>query len=341
MTNNTRTIWIDCVKGLGILLVIFGHTLPDSTAGNLLRMAIYSFHMPLFFILSGMTFRCSANQAELTLKAKKAFHRLMLPVFFLFGIMVLYQLILTPANMLSPGFWRREGYRLVLGSGVVWQFGDLSIPVLGLPWFLYVLFLSRTLYDYLHLNLSPQQLPIAVWAISLMGVLLGTEQDYLPFSADIALSVLPFFLFGAAVKTKSRETPSLRLLLLSAVLWAVLLRLTVPNTSIRTYLELAGRRYPLFPLCYAAAAAGSLAFCEIGKAVSTLAFLSKPLQFLGRNSLDLLMVHALDTIWSPWWSTPSHWVLSSLMRILIDLGFFLIITAVRRKLSQAKRERQG
>lgn len=53
-----RIFWIDNAKGFGILLVILGHVilLNSSSTDAELKLAsiIYSFHMPLFFILSGV-----------------------------------------------------------------------------------------------------------------------------------------------------------------------------------------------------------------------------------------------------------------------------------------------
>ena len=48
-----RSKLIDTLKGLGILFVILGHIHLTPTA---LKIWIYSFHMPLFFICSGLTF---------------------------------------------------------------------------------------------------------------------------------------------------------------------------------------------------------------------------------------------------------------------------------------------
>lgn len=45
-----RIDWIDTAKGLCMILVIVGHTLPY---GNLMRNFIFSFHMPAFFFLTG------------------------------------------------------------------------------------------------------------------------------------------------------------------------------------------------------------------------------------------------------------------------------------------------
>ncbi|MBP3223006.1 MAG: acyltransferase family protein [Actinomycetaceae bacterium] len=49
-----RFDWLDISKGIAILAVIFGHTLENDSFG---RAIFYSFHMPLFFILAGFTFR--------------------------------------------------------------------------------------------------------------------------------------------------------------------------------------------------------------------------------------------------------------------------------------------
>ncbi|MGD8271633.1 MAG: acyltransferase family protein [Desulfobacterales bacterium] len=45
-----RIAWIDNVKAIGILLVVYGHT---AGFGFLLEKFAYSFHMPLFFFVSG------------------------------------------------------------------------------------------------------------------------------------------------------------------------------------------------------------------------------------------------------------------------------------------------
>lgn len=43
---------VDILKGIAILLVVIGHFSPVQQVENF----IYSFHMPLFFFLSGITF---------------------------------------------------------------------------------------------------------------------------------------------------------------------------------------------------------------------------------------------------------------------------------------------
>ena len=72
-----RLEWIDALRGLGILLVVLGHVPPS----YYIEKAIYGFHMPLLFILSGYLWKKSKS-----LKIKKYFQRLIIPYFILCGI---------------------------------------------------------------------------------------------------------------------------------------------------------------------------------------------------------------------------------------------------------------
>ena len=47
-----RQRWIDIVKGIGIILMVIGH----ADAPTFLKIWIYGFHMPLFFIIGGYLF---------------------------------------------------------------------------------------------------------------------------------------------------------------------------------------------------------------------------------------------------------------------------------------------
>ena len=72
-----RLDYIDIAKGICILLVILGHEL---TWEDPLRYFIYCFHIPLFFILSGMTMKIK-NETEQGLKKffLKNVYKLLIP----------------------------------------------------------------------------------------------------------------------------------------------------------------------------------------------------------------------------------------------------------------------
>ena len=66
---SNRIKWIDACKGIGIIAVVLGHLAISynstgfyaeySTLLDALIRVIYSFHMPLFFVLSGYVFYLS------------------------------------------------------------------------------------------------------------------------------------------------------------------------------------------------------------------------------------------------------------------------------------------
>ncbi|MBR6101904.1 MAG: acyltransferase [Ruminococcus sp.] len=68
MADRRREYWIDTCKGLAIIFVVMGHVvtsfhnsslLKDAVAFNYFGNLIYSFHMPLFFMISGLLFNMS------------------------------------------------------------------------------------------------------------------------------------------------------------------------------------------------------------------------------------------------------------------------------------------
>lgn len=68
-----RIEWIDVAKGIGIILVIAGHTFQLSWSGP-----IYAFHLPLFFLLSGL-FAMPAYELTFSGYVKKIAKRLIIP----------------------------------------------------------------------------------------------------------------------------------------------------------------------------------------------------------------------------------------------------------------------
>ena len=77
-TENKRIQYIDIAKTLGIILVIAGHIVSSDTE---IKKVIYSFHMPLFFMLSGMLLKVKDQYNALTWRdlIEKKLKSLMVP----------------------------------------------------------------------------------------------------------------------------------------------------------------------------------------------------------------------------------------------------------------------
>lgn len=81
----TRNDTIDIMKGIGITLVIIGH-MQDSFC---LHKFIFSFHMPLFFILAGYFFSPREGVKEGLVKDVR---RLLVPYFSVILLLLIYSI---------------------------------------------------------------------------------------------------------------------------------------------------------------------------------------------------------------------------------------------------------
>ena len=63
---NSRDCYVDLMKAISILLMVVGHNELSYWFGGLPRSIIYTFHIPLFFILSGYMYK--PNELYTTIK---------------------------------------------------------------------------------------------------------------------------------------------------------------------------------------------------------------------------------------------------------------------------------
>lgn len=133
---SSRETYLDIAKGIGIFLVVVGHCIPDASSVNgisspLMRIifhVIYSFHMPLFFFISGFLFSASKDTLKNKYKSiyKKA-KRLIVPYVFV-------GLCYAPLKLLLSQFANKP-----------YNIHDLWKMLIGINpdgelWFLYALF---------------------------------------------------------------------------------------------------------------------------------------------------------------------------------------------------------
>ena len=87
----SRIAWIDALKALLIVLVVAGHVfgtaahyVPSCKMGyyEFMFKAIYSFHMPAFFMLSGLMTSEASQRVSVASRLGKSFKRLLVPYFF-------------------------------------------------------------------------------------------------------------------------------------------------------------------------------------------------------------------------------------------------------------------
>ena len=137
-----RDVTFDIMKGLGIICMILGHI----PVGGITQQVIYSFHMPMFFFISGYFFSRKNTFLEFI---RGKFLTILLPAFFTIGILLLYRVL---AHLLI-------GTELVLFSHII-----------GPLWFLFALFWGVVIL-YFITNFKSVKVRIAISLfVSLIGL---------------------------------------------------------------------------------------------------------------------------------------------------------------------------
>lgn len=321
MAIKKRVEWIDCAKGIGILLVIVGHCLSDEIA----LFAIHSFHMPLFFILSLATYKCSENNDQFVRKTEKAFLHLIIPYFICFIYSVCWSLIGNVkifASMSSlKEFVADKILQFIFASGMTVDIQGGTVRPVGLTWFFVVLFLSRTIFDYVHLKIHYEKKIILLCTIfSTIGVLLGKIQK-LPFSLDICFAIMPFLYFGTQLKRLCLEEKWGEKLVLFTITWIGLF-----VVSSDKLFNLAGRYYPVYPLCFITAIVGTIMICLWSIGLCKFKKFVTPLLFLGRNSIYMMCIHVLDySLLKHLWDVSNNLYIRIMLRLTVDIFVFALV----------------
>ena len=86
--QSKRITWVDMAKGYGMIAVLIGHLVQGSFLGDF----VYSFHLPLFFFLSGYLFNADTDFISFL---KKKGRSILLPYFSL-GIFIVFFSVLYP-----------------------------------------------------------------------------------------------------------------------------------------------------------------------------------------------------------------------------------------------------
>ncbi|PJG49261.1 glycosyl transferase [Sphingobium sp. LB126] len=129
-----RLEWIDVARGIGIMAVVVGHVW---TRGSL-RDAMYSFHMPLFFLLSGLL---SRPQPVARFTRRQLVSQMRPYAAFLVMLIVADQIIETMKGG-RPIFhdWPKDVLPILLGGS--WLRGPFTIF-----WFVPCLMMARILFN--------------------------------------------------------------------------------------------------------------------------------------------------------------------------------------------------
>ena len=312
--ENNRENWIDYAKCIAMFLVVLGHV----GTGNPLSLWIYSFHIPLFFWLSGayMTYRSKwGGYKEYAIKMI----RTTLVPYFLYSIIYLlydvYKIFVSHKGLFF--IWKD-----VLGIFINLRGSEYSIGL----WFLPLIFLSKLL-SYLILSSFYQNSVRNGFIGITMVCLLGMQFLYaffigvrLPWGADV-VPIGAFFIIAGFVFTKYKVriwkvANSIKPLI---IVFLFLLNFWTNRVNLRMYCNQVDLHALTFgnPVLFLVSSFAGILFCILICKDFLNRFKIGLLQYVGTNTLHIYAMHGLIVS-----------IVKKIMTVLFDVRTITILLQV-------------
>ena len=295
ITNN-RLTYMDVAKGFGILCVIAGHM-----GNETINRFVFSFHMPLFFVISGYFISERLCSSELL---KKRIKQLIPPYIFTCLVVILLNIAKTSIGVLvgtksfhdAFGVLVKWAYASLYGAGTSHE-SPFSIVHIGAVWFL----LATISSNYFAKKADEIRHPIIF--VSTMAIIgyVSSKLLWLPWSIQCGMTATPFVYYGMCLK-KSRffnkpVKEQFPLFAISLCAWICEIIFSNP------WMDIAQNQFPLGPFDFIGEGCSALCLILIFKYFHEkykYNICTKGLTWLGRNSLIVLCFHLIELNCIPW-----------------------------------------
>lgn len=304
MDTKQRILWPDISKGIGIIMVVFFHSiitaLKTTPTAEVVFALLQETHMPLFFFVSGWLFELKADRVPGN-KGRaiwSRFKRLMVPYFVFSAIYyILTNIALEIDSIGSVLQGSKEAYGHYPPLEIVRQIltldnrGDRHMAIS--LWFLYTLFIISVI------NILLPKLtrhPAFVAAIAPLCMLPRFFPDFFDRSEALKLTLYYLFFFCLAralfpltdrIFNMKKSSYALVILGYAALSFAAVLVLDLNRYGLPV-----GLAHHLYPIVREAAAVfGILFICTTANYIRG-AGIARPLIFLGQKSMIIYLIHA-------------------------------------------------
>lgn len=286
-----RIEYIDIARGIGILLVVLGHN-DFALISPFAYQVVYSFHMPLFFFLSGYFINTALGFWSFT---SKRFNSLLKP--YLFTVFMIY--------FVSVSF-EKMGFRTALGRIIKSLYASGYYIDWVQLWFLPHLFVVSLYAFFFYKLFAKLNSRFVKWAALLATLGLAslflqrfypfpltvfgkTYQLYgLPFSLDLVLLSGFFFILGSELRQISTE----RTFENPFLFWVTAAGIILLNYLFNQRIDFNTRTYESFLINTAQAVTGILFTLALSRQIELRVPRLVPLlTYFGRISLMILVFH--------------------------------------------------
>ncbi|PFN98128.1 hypothetical protein COJ85_21655 [Bacillus sp. AFS076308] len=276
-----RLDWLDIGKGLGMLLVMLGHAdIPTP-----LKTYIYTFHMPLFFFLSGYLYnkdKFPSLKVFLTKRTKS----LILPYLSFSFVAYLWFLLLNYFGLVN---YKNNLLTPLLGSVIAERKSIWTVHT-GALWFVACLFCTELLFYFIaKIGRTKKAIGFFLLVISVVGCFYNKMVGQpLPWNIDVAMISVGFYGAGYLFKEYNKNLERFNhlkslVLLLIVNLFTGYLNYVLTGERVDFYNSSLGN----IVLFYLSAFSGIGAFVILIKHMKK----NKVLQYIGKNSFIYLAFH--------------------------------------------------
>lgn len=283
-----RIPYIDTVKGVAILLMIFGHMRFHN-----LNWFVYSFHMPLFFILSGFFFN---PQKPIVKRIMKLIFPYIITAMAILSVEVIFQVL--NYFLTNEAFSTIKVIRIIAASvcGCVKPvgIGNYLIPDVGPIWFLLALALGYLILWILYRMEMKYRIGamtvIGCVTLAILGWVISMFRGQIPFSINQALIVPLFLCVGGEIRRfMTQNKVNTILLMLSVIVWGIQLYIQ-KHVQFMSMGQMGSILYPIYVI---GAISASYIIILIFKYLNS-KFKFRILNKLGTATLVILCVHTID-----------------------------------------------
>jgi fucose 4-O-acetylase-like acetyltransferase len=287
-TYSERLTWIDIFKGIGIVLVVFGH----SGIPTKLSWWIWSFHMPMFFFISGFLFNPATNPSFKIFFFKRV--KMLVFPYFSYSIIIMFCFFLL-SNI--NNYTKFEVFTLS-GFINVFLYGWNGLAL----WFIPVLFfLEIIFYCIRKISNRNRTLSVLIVFFSLVTFLLSKHQIRLLYKFEVVPGALVFYGLGCLLHShivNFIKTNKIILFVLVAItLFIINFIFCFINNS---KLDMCYNTMGNFFYTYISALSGIFCMLISSFLLSKQLGMKNPivaaLNFLGKNTLIILLLHQLIKI---------------------------------------------
>ena len=197
--SDGRVQWVDVARGVGITLVVLGHVLRGLHDAGLIGdgpvfarvdAAIYLFHMPLFFALSGMFFERGMLRRGIWKSIPPRIESLLYPILVWSYVLALSKIVAGSAASTPVGSW--------------WDVLMYPFPPKDIFWFLWAMFAIQTIASFA-VALRPDRVGHGLLMAASCALCLIVPLETWPYLVGVVVEFLPYFALGLLLNFLGRE----------------------------------------------------------------------------------------------------------------------------------------